>query len=162
MYCTGVAHFANRHACVTFWTHSCPATGNSKPDSPYKPACVRTVTSGLRNVRLCTASASWCWINRCKKKTQSLLVSTPWSHKSHMITLVTVHDFIFRLTMTSLTHFEDIANNEDGSTCNRCACTRFKTSEQPSPWRARDYMYPSTNLPRCVMLFRSQAHVFSL
>ena len=63
MYCTGVVHFPNRHACVTFWTHSCPATGNSKPDSPYQPACVRSVTSGLRSVRLCTASASWCWIN---------------------------------------------------------------------------------------------------
>ena len=60
---TGIAHFANRHACVTLWTHSCPATGNSKPDSPYQPACVRTVTSGLQSVRLCTASASWCWIN---------------------------------------------------------------------------------------------------
>ena len=63
MYCTEVVHFANRHACVTFWTHSCPATGNSKPDSPYQPACVRSVTSGLRSVRLCKASASWCWIN---------------------------------------------------------------------------------------------------
>ena len=30
------------------------------------------------------------------------------------------------------------------------------------PWRARDYMYPSTNLPCCVMPFRSQAHAFSL
>ena len=48
---------------AAFWTHSCPTTGNSKPDSPYQPACVRTVTSGLRGVRLCTASASWCWIN---------------------------------------------------------------------------------------------------
>ena len=71
MYCTGVVHFANRHACVTFWTHSCPATGNhscpatgnSKPDGPYQPACVRSVTSGLQSVRLCTASASWCWRN---------------------------------------------------------------------------------------------------
>ena len=63
MHCTGVVHFANRHACVTFWTHSCPATGNSKPDSPFQPACVRSVTSGLRSVRLCTASASRCWIN---------------------------------------------------------------------------------------------------
>ena len=57
MYCIGVVHFANRHACVKFWTHSCPATGNSKPDSPYQPACVRSVTSGLQSVRLCTASA---------------------------------------------------------------------------------------------------------
>ena len=63
MYCTGVVHFAKRHACVTFWTHGCPATGNSKPDSPYQPACVRSVTSGLQSVRLCTASASWCWRN---------------------------------------------------------------------------------------------------
>ena len=61
---------------------------------------------------------------KCATKTQSLLASTPWSHKSHMITLVSVHDFIFHLTMTSLTHFEDIANNEDGSTCNRCARAR--------------------------------------
>ena len=64
MYCTGVVHFATKHACVTFWTHSWPATGNSKPDSPYQTACIRSVTSGLRCIRLCTASASWCWINR--------------------------------------------------------------------------------------------------
>ena len=63
MYCTGALHFANRHTCVTFWTLSCPATGNSKPDSPYQPACVRSVTSGLQSVRLCMASASWCWRN---------------------------------------------------------------------------------------------------
>ena len=63
MYCTGVVHFSNRHTCVTFWTHSWPATENSKPDSPYQPTCVRNVTSGLRSVRLCTASAPWCWIN---------------------------------------------------------------------------------------------------
>ena len=63
MYGTGVVHFANWHTCVTFWTHSCPATGNSKPDSPYQPACVRSVTSGLQRVRLCTASASWWWRN---------------------------------------------------------------------------------------------------
>ena len=63
MYCTGVVHFTNRHACMTFWTHSCSVTGNSKPHSPYQPACVRSVTSGLRSVRLCTTSASWCWIN---------------------------------------------------------------------------------------------------
>ena len=63
MYCTGVVHFANRHACVTFWTHSCPVTGNSKPDSPYQPACVRSVTLGLQSVRLCTALTSWCWRN---------------------------------------------------------------------------------------------------
>ena len=55
-----VVHFADRHACVTFWTHSRPATGNSKPETPYQPACVRSVTSGLRSVRLCTESASWC------------------------------------------------------------------------------------------------------
>ena len=63
MYCTEVVHFANWHACVTFWKHSWSATGNSKPDSPYQRACVRSVTSGLRGVRRCTAPASWCWIN---------------------------------------------------------------------------------------------------
>ena len=63
MYCTRVVHFSIRHACMTFWTHRWPATGNSEPDSPYQPACARSVTSGLRSVRLCMASASWCWIN---------------------------------------------------------------------------------------------------
>ena len=29
-----------------------------------------------------------------------------------------------------------LRNNEDGSTCNRCACTRFKTPEQPSSHKA--------------------------
>ena len=160
---------------------------------------------------------------KCATKTQPLLASTPCSHNSHMITLVTVHDFMFQLSMISLTHFEDFATYEYGSTCNRCACTRFKTPEQPSsykasgeqsnisvtlkwilnwcvgaqiyikrydikarthlafdlngitqlgdwcmdaynhsPWRARDYMYPSTNLPRCVMSFRSKTHAFWL
>ena len=139
--CTGVVHFANRHPCVTFWTHSCPATGNSKPDSPYQPACVRSVTSGLRSVRLCTASASWFWINgwNVRQKLNLCLLRRHDHTKvtwSCMTTLVTVHDFIFHLTMTSLTHFEDIANNEDGSTCNRCACTRFKTPERPSSYKA--------------------------
>ena len=46
---------------------------------------------------------------KCATKTQSLLASTPWSHKSHIITLVTAHDFIFHLSMMSLTHFEDLA-----------------------------------------------------
>ena len=137
MYCTGAVHFANRHACVTFWTHSCPVTGNSKPDSPYQPACVRSVTSGLRSVRLCRASASWCWINgwNVRQKPQSLLASTPWSHKSHMITLVTVHDFIF-----SFDH--DVAHAFWGHRKQwrwqhvqpLRACTRFKTPEQPSSY----------------------------
>ena len=139
MYCTGVVHFANRHACVTFWTHSCPATGNSKPDSPYQPACVRSECdigapecTSVHGIGIVVLNK---WM-KCATKNQSLLASTPWSHKCHMITLVTVHDFIFHLTMTSLTHFEDIANNEDGSTCNRCACTRFKTPEWPSSYKA--------------------------
>ena len=37
-------------------------------------------------------------------KTQSLLASTPCLHKSHVIALVTVHDFIFQLSMASLTN----------------------------------------------------------
>ena len=138
MYCTGVVHFANRHACVTFWTHSCPATGNSKPDSPYQPACVRKVTSGPRSVRLCTASASWCWINgwNVRRKLNLCLL------RRHLHTKVTWSPWLpfmisfFHLTMTSLTNFEDIANNEDGSMCNRCACTRFKTPEWPSSYKA--------------------------
>ena len=58
-----VIHFANKHACMTFWTHSWTTTKNSKPDSPYQPACLRSVTCGLRSVRLCMASALWCWMN---------------------------------------------------------------------------------------------------
>ena len=54
--------FVNRDAWVTFGTHSWPATRNSKVEGPYRPACVRSVTSRLRSVRLCTTSASWCWI----------------------------------------------------------------------------------------------------
>ena len=96
MYCIGVVHFANRHACMPFWTHSCPATGNSKPDSSYQPTCVRSVTSGLQSVRLCTASASWCWRNgwNVRQKLNLSLLPRHDHRKSHMITLVTVHDFI--------------------------------------------------------------------
>ena len=126
MYCTGAVHFANRHACVTFWTHSCPATGNSKPDSPKQPACERNVTSGLQSVRLCRASASWCWINgwNVRQKLNLCLLRRHDHTKVTWSPLVTVHDFIFHLTMTSLTHFEDIVNNEDGSTCTRRARAR--------------------------------------
>ena len=135
MYCTGVVNFANRHACVTFWTHSCPATGNSKPDSPYQPACVRSVTSGLWSVRLCTASASWYWINGWNLR-QKLNLCLLRRHDHTTVTwspwLPFRHDLIFHLTMTSLTHFEDIANNEDGSTCNRYV-------------RARDWKHQSNH-----------------
>ena len=126
MYCTGVVHFANRHACETFWTHSFPATGNSKPDSPYQPACVRSVTSGLRSVRLCRASASWCWINGWNVR-QKLNLCLLRRHDHTKVTWSPWLPFMisfFHLTMTSLTHFKDIANNEDGSTCNRCARAR--------------------------------------
>ena len=113
MYCTGFIHFANRYACVTFWTHSWPTTGNSKPNSPYQIACVRSVTSRFRSVRLCTASASWCWLSGWNVRQKLNLCSTPWSHKSHMITLFTAHDFIFfHWSMMSLTHFEDLAKME--------------------------------------------------
>ena len=43
---------------------------------------------------------------KCVTETQSLLASTPCSHKSHMIALVTVHDFNFQLSMPSLTSCE--------------------------------------------------------
>ena len=80
-----VVHFSNRHACVIFWTHRWPATGNSKPDSPYQPACVRSVTSGLRSVCLCTASASWCWINGWNVR-QKLDLCLFWRHVHTEIT----------------------------------------------------------------------------
>ena len=55
-------HFASStHACVTFWMNSWPATENSRSDSPYRPACLKSV--GIWSIRLCTASASWFWIN---------------------------------------------------------------------------------------------------
>ena len=45
----------------------------------------------------------------CATKYQNLLASTPCSHKSHMIILVTVHDFIFQLRMASLMNCETFA-----------------------------------------------------
>ena len=139
MYCTGVVHFANRHACVTFWTHSCPATGNSKPDSPHQTACVRSVTSGLRSVHLCRTSAAWCWINgwnvrqkfnlcllRCHdhtKVTWSLwlpfMISFfiwPWPDD-------VAHAFWRHRKQWRWQHVQPLR-----------ACTRFKTREQPSSY----------------------------
>ena len=68
-------------------------------------------------------------------KTQSLLASTPWSHKSHD------HPgyrswFYFSFEHDVAHAFWRPHNNEDGSTCNRCACTWFKTPEQPSSYKA--------------------------
>ena len=136
MYCTGVVHFANRHACVTFRTHSCPATGNSKPDSPYQPACVRSVTSGLRSVRLCRASASWCWINGWNVR-QKLNLCLLRRHDHTKVTwspwlAFMISFFIWPWRCSHIwrhckqwrwQHVQPLR-----------ACTRFKTPEQPSSY----------------------------
>ena len=101
MYCTGVVHLQRgMHA----WHFEHIVDRKFKAWQPITThLCkIRSVTSGLGSVHLWTASASWCWINGCN-------ASTPWSLKSHMITLVIVHDFIFHLSMMSLTHFEELA-----------------------------------------------------
>ena len=58
---------------------------HSKPESPYQPACVRSVTSGLRSVRLCKASASWCWINGWNVR-QKLNLCLLWRHDHTKVT----------------------------------------------------------------------------
>ena len=111
MYCTGVAHFVNSNAWMTFWTHSWPATGNSKPDSPYQPACFRSVTLGLWSVRLCSASASWCWINGWNVRPKLNLC---WLQRN-VHTKVTLSPWLqfmilfIRLSMIWLKHFDDLA-----------------------------------------------------
>ena len=117
---------------------------------------------------------------KCVIKIQLLLASTP-CYKSHMIILVTVNDFIFQLSMILFTHFEDFAtvkmaaraiavhapNSKHQS--NRHG-TKPGAGSQILMWQGLMYgymtirpeMYPSTNLPRCVMPFRSKAHAFSL
>ena len=136
MYCTGVVHFANRHAGVTFWTHGCPATGNSKPDSPYQPACVGSVTSGLGSVRLCRASSSWCWINwwnvrqklnlcLLRRQDHTKVTWSPWC--PFMISSFFYHDvahaFWRHRKQWRWQHVQPLR-----------ACTRFKTPEQPSSY----------------------------
>ena len=84
-----VVQIANKHVCVTFKIHSCPTTGNSKPDNlPVYEVWYR----GFRRVRLCTAAAWSSWRNR-KYKTETLIFSKPCWHKSHSIALITVHEF---------------------------------------------------------------------
>ena len=136
MYCTGVVHFANRHACVTFWTHSCPARGNSNPDSPYQPACVRSVTSGLRSVRLCRSSASWCWINGWNVR-QKLNLCLLRRHDHTKVTwspwlplMISFFIWPWRRSLI-LRHCKQWRWQHVQPLC---ACTRFKTPEQPSSY----------------------------
>ena len=103
-----LVHFASRYEWVTFWIHIWPVTENSKPDSPYQIAYLRSGASGLRSERLHGIGiVVWSKWMKCVTKTQSLLASTP--HKSQTITLVTVHDFVFQLSMMSPTHVGDFA-----------------------------------------------------
>ena len=98
----------------------------------YQPACLRSVTSGLRGTSVTVRGIGVLnkWL-KCATETQYLLASTPCWHKCHMITLVTVHDFISIERFDFAHAFWRCRSNGDGSTCNRCACSRFKTPEQP-------------------------------
>ena len=95
-------------ASMTFSINVWPATEYSKPDSTSTPTPtphprLRSVPS--RSVRLYTASASWCYMNWCNVwLTQTSLSSTLL--KSHMLTLVIVHDSIFQLIMPPFMHCE--------------------------------------------------------
>ena len=128
-----VKHFANRHACVIFWIHSWPATDNSKPNSPYQPLCLRSVTSGLLSVRLCMVLASCCWINWCHVRKNSIFVcfDAIFIHKSHYPPGYRSW-FHFSFKHDIIHAFWRLCNSEDGITCNRCGCMRFKTPDQPS------------------------------
>ena len=89
--------------------HSWPATGNSKAWQPTTTRLFEKYDIGApeyMSVRGISIMMLNKWM-KCATKTQSLLTAMPCSHKSHMITLVTIHDFIFQLSMISLTHFED-------------------------------------------------------
>ena len=54
----------------------------------YQPACLRSVTSGLRGTSVTVRGIGVLnkWL-KCATETQSLLASTPCWHKCHMITL---------------------------------------------------------------------------
>ena len=57
-------------------------------------------------------------VKMCDKILIFACFSMPCYHKSHMIALVTVHDFIFYLSMISFTHFEDLATMETAARAN--------------------------------------------
>ena len=139
MCCAWVRTFVNRHACVTFWVHSWPTQIQSLTAHGYQPACLRSVTSGLRgtSVTVCGIGVLNKWL-KCATETQSLLASRPCWHKCHMITLVTVHDFISNERIDFAHAFWRCRSNVDGSTCNRCACSRFKTPEHPLSYKVSD------------------------
>ena len=94
-----------------------------------------SVTSGLRSVRLCTASASWCGINRwnVRQKLNPCLLRRHVHTKVNMITLGTVHDFIFHLSMISFTHFGDFATMKMAA---RATAARARDSKHQSNHRS--------------------------
>ena len=69
---------------------------------------------------------------KCATKLNFCLLRRPCSHKSRMIAPVSVRDFIFEFSMTSLMNYKALKNIDDCSMSNRCACTGFNTLENPS------------------------------
>ena len=69
---------------------------------------------------------------KCATRTQILLSSTPCSHKSQMITLVIVHNFIFQLNLISLMNCEAFTTMKMAA---RATAARARVSEHQSNHR---------------------------
>ena len=143
-----------------------PTTANSKPDSPWIPTRLLKKRDVGASARLPLCAASGCWINgwNVRQKINLCLLrrhvdtNVTWSWYNYyplfrvrswnngmrcmflyiLITLVTVHDFISIERFDFAHAFWRCRSNGDGSTCNLCACSRFKTPEQPLSYKAND------------------------
>ena len=118
------------HAWHQFWVNSWPTTANSKPDSPWIPACLRSVTSGLRGTSVtvrgigvlnkwlkCATELNLCFLRR---HVDTNVTWSPWL--PFMIS--------FQLNaLISLTHFEDVAAMEMAA---RATAARVRNSKHQS------------------------------
>ena len=94
---------------------------HSKPHCPNPPACLRSVTWGLRSARVCTASTSWCWVTGWNARQKLNLCFLDYDYRSRFYCPIG-HDIVHA--------FWWMCNNENGSTRNCCACTWVKTARQ--------------------------------
>ena len=92
-----VVHFANKHACLKFcdrWLMAWQPIPTRLFEKCDIGASEYASVHGIGIVVLIK-------LMKYATKSQSLLASTPCSHKSHISALVTVHDFNFQLNLTS-------------------------------------------------------------
>ena len=130
-----VVHFANRHAYVKFWLivdrQPTIQSLTSHTDIPFEKVwhcdfevyvCVRHRHRGVE------------WMDGMRHKTWTFLVSSLCSHGNHMISLVTVLDFIFHFTVSSPMHCE--------------ALTMIQMAARTTAARARDSKRQSNHCRR--------------